>query len=222
MKARTGRKFSYDDRVTAIHEAGHAVAYWLTGTLPYSVHISSTESPTITDRRNRVQYFRGLTEAVRFSGFVPRQQLSRQAAQNAVIDAQIEAICCYAGPVAQAKYTRWGLNATLMFSGGIDDVRRATAALKWITSDSESISALEVNAIATARRLLSHRRAWASVYVLANELLHRRHIDAESLDLTISDAIGTQQPDLYTGPRDLPRDLRTICYLRMAPGLVES
>lgn len=188
---------SVNERMTAFHEAGHAVAYWATGTIPDAVHLLSLGADGIVDRRGRTMRCLGLTEAVRFSDRPPLKSLSHEQRRYAVLDAQVEAMCCYAGPVAQARSTRLPLNAVLLFGGGDEDVRNASKVLRWLTMNPKLFSKLERRAIDAARALLRQTEYWQGVTALAERLLETGCLDSNELNRLLAQATGRACPDLY-------------------------
>src|SRR5688572_582977 len=172
---------------TAAHEAGHAVAYWAIGVLPYSVAIAEFPGDTLIDRRNRASTGWGLCEASFCSNPVPRDILSKlrerklvkKMVKTIVRKLQLEAMCIFAGPVAEAQFRRRALSDVLKTTGK-GDRKSARAAFRWITDKKKIRYQLERAAIDAACQLMSEYAT--SVTALAEELRHIRRVDSKRID----------------------------------------
>ncbi len=205
---------AWSRKESAIHEAGHAVAFWAIGVLPYTVWIPAYRGEKFVDRRNRVRSIDGICDASFFDMVLPLSgfPLSRLPAEFRPIwirNAQLNAICAYAGPIAEARYCRCPLLRVLMTTGK-DDFDTVLTSLRWLAPDDKNIyRRLEFLVSAAARRLV--KMYATSISAVAEELEDKGQVGPERIDQIIRAHAGHAKPrhgepppwlvpKLYAGP----------------------
>ncbi|WP_288079199.1 hypothetical protein [Pseudomonas sp.] len=169
-------------RVVAIHEAGHALAYWWNGQGIYSATARSKveilAGPYI-DRKGRESNPGGIVEA---SSFIPAPSLALEYGHGMPAELLPELVArdllhAYSGPVAEAIHRRTGLEWVL-WDGGYSDWQHAGDLLALLPeADQPEAGRL---AIARCRELV--RRYWPAVEALADLLQARGHVEGEDVE----------------------------------------
>jgi hypothetical protein len=178
-------------RHTAIHEAGHAVAYWSFGCLPYGVQLASIPGQPIIDRHGREVRAHGLVEASFFSPIDSLDTFPHAVKGISVRRAQIEAICAYAGPVAEARARKTAL-LNVLWTYGTDDYKRVMTVVDWMNLDTARKDQVFEIVDWAARRIMTEYRD--AVNALADVILKERQVDGSRIDQIIVRATGRQRP----------------------------
>lgn len=189
---------AYRSRATAIHEAGHALAYWWNGQFIYTVAVRSSDDkragPYIT-RKGLECYLSGVVEGV---DFIPCPQLLKLSldAGGPKLDglsgpaaeglrayygrlpelAAADLLHAYCGPVAHAIHNKQSLTHVL-WAGGWSDYQHICALLGLLPEDQREEA--DRQAIARCRALV--RRYWPAVCALADLLQERGTVDGEEV-----------------------------------------
>lgn len=178
-------------RITSIHEAGHAVAYWSFGCLPYCVQLVSRPGEPIIDRRGRAVRAHGLVEASFFSPIVSLEAVPHELKGTSIRRAQLEAICAYAGPVAEARARKTSLLQVLL-TNGAEDHKHAEAAIDWIKLDAARKDQVFRFVEWATRRIMTEYRD--AVGALGGVLLKEGQVDRNGIDQIIVRSTGRQHP----------------------------
>ncbi|WP_249934995.1 hypothetical protein [Azotobacter chroococcum] len=168
-------------RYVAIHEAGHALAYWWNGQF-----IDSATARTKAERRAGPLMSRNGREVdcdgmVEGSNFIAAPSVDLEYGLhlgNPLLPEMVERdlLHCYAGPVAEAQYRRAGLWLALWLGGG-GDMEHARELLALLPEDQRA--AAERRTIARCRELV--RRYWPAVCALADLLQERGRVEGEDV-----------------------------------------
>lgn len=173
------RRFNKIPRYLAIHEAGHAVVCWYTGTRFDAIAVRAAkeieQGPHI-DRRGRTCRVRGLVEVTaRFTpefGVTPRFETVQR------INAQIDILIAYAGPLAEARYRRSA--AWMIFLlGGDSDNEQAEARIQCFTYTEDEAEAMRLHLEKMTRAIFRESRIWEAVHRLATALQKRCFLEWE-------------------------------------------
>jgi hypothetical protein len=194
---KTAGSEAWSRKESAVHEAGHAVAYWAIGVLPYTVWIPAYRGEKFVDRRNRVRSLDGICDASFFnmllpSSGIPLGGLPMPMRSIAVKHAQLNAMCAYAGPIAEARYRRCLLLRVLMTTGK-DDFDSTLTTLRWLAPDENIYRRLELLVSAAARRLV--KMYATSISALAEELVDKGQVGSERIDQIIRAQAGHARPN---------------------------
>ena len=167
------------NRITAVHEAGHAVAYCHFAHGFHYAHVAPDGERYIIDRRDRVVAAAGLTE--------PRTHFDEPALfphglptiagyprEKALERGLRVLICSLAGPYAEARHRRCSCLAVIL-GGGSEDWDEAKAIAAYIKPD-DPTSVLD-RAERIVRAFLRERDAWGQITALADNLLRHGRID---------------------------------------------
>lgn len=174
-------------RCTCFHEAGHAVLRWWLGhdadyamVLPLAAALAAARAP---DRYGRPQ----VVEATVYGYAIATPEIYKRHLANArANDLRLPERCaarvamalmnCYAGPVAEARYTRKSLVACIIAggSGDMESMDRILAA--WFDDESDR-SAARDEAISMTRAFVRSPKAWAAICVVARALQQRGELD---------------------------------------------
>jgi hypothetical protein len=207
-------------RFAAIHEAGHAVAHWYTGSRFQRVFVRTIEEvaagPYI-DNRGREHTVTGMVEGERrhnslfemTRGQIRSIDVENQTdASDVEIDgkslkkrqhtlAGLEIIHDLAGPIAEAKFLEVSTIAVIIEAGRDDWEHAKTMAADVVCSEEEISSMLEAQELET-RKMFQMPGVWQAVLALADELIKRRSINGEEAVTIIAK---------YTGEADRPSDI---------------
>lgn len=167
-------------RHAAIHEAGHALAYWWNGQ-----HIEFAEARTglYTDRRGRefeaAADLEGMVAGASFIASPAMTLQDRIGMDNPLFPEMVarDLLHCYAGPVAEAIHRHIGLMVAL-WVGGAGDMHTARQLLA-LLPEAERPEA-ERQAVARCRVLV--RRYWPAVLALADLLQERGRVEGEDVE----------------------------------------
>lgn len=184
-------------RRVAIHEAGHALAYWWNGLAIYSATArtkAAMRAGQHIDRRGREADLEGVVEA---ASFIAAPSLTVELVRNmpAYLPPELVAdmpemvardlLNCYAGPVAEAIHRRCGLWSVL-WNGGAGDWQHAGDLLELLPEDDRP----EANRKAIARCRVLVRRYWPAVESLADLLQARGHVEGEDVEALLCAVTG--------------------------------
>ena len=181
----------------AVHEAGHAVAGWSTGTRFRFVHLRTQEEvlagPYLDDRGREVDCIGGVEGSDRYHPLSllysdPSLRLDDMEVGNCSAEdllalkttwranAEIDIIISMAGPVAEARYRHFSLTATY-FLGGAGDIEKIRPRLDYLTRTEAERTRLEVDLEARTRRMFREPSVWDAVLAVADELRARRKLE---------------------------------------------
>jgi hypothetical protein len=165
-------------RRTAVHEAGHVLAFWWNGQHIARVTVRTpTEARTgpMIDLRGNPHDAEGLVEA---DYLVPCPSLDppgiAECLPSMVESIERDLIDCFAGPVAEAVF-RHTKPDPLLSDGGRGDQRRGYALISLLPA--RKLLDAESQAIARAIRLV--RRYWPAVTAVADLLQARGSVSGE-------------------------------------------
>lgn len=169
-------------RWTAVHEAGHALAYWWNGQGIHSVSVRTKAeilAGQYVDRRGRESNPGGIVEA---SDFIGSPSLIREYRLYGMYDGLQEMVArdllhAFSGPVAEALHRGVDLEWVL-YAGGRSDWQHASELLALLPDDDRPEA--ERLAIARCRELMRHY--WPAVQVLASVLQARGVVDGEEVE----------------------------------------
>ncbi|MNZ62261.1 hypothetical protein D3C78_803770 [compost metagenome] len=178
-------------RRVAIHEAGHALAYWWNGQGIYSA-VARTKAemragPYITRRGCERGDLEGIVEAADFIG-APSLALEYGHGMDGELLVELVArdlLHCAAGPVAEAIHRRDSLEDVL-WAGGISDLQKAGELLALLPEDQRAEA--DRQAIARCRELV--RRYWPAVLALADLLQERGCVEGEEVEALLCAVTG--------------------------------
>jgi hypothetical protein len=161
--------------ITAVHEAGHAVAAWKLGQFFYSVQIAT--DGLVVDRRGRSIPCDGLTEIT--GAYDPQmRKLTTQLIPIGPADiahATLSATIDAAGPVAEARHAKRGL-AQILLGPGREDLGSIVGAGNFV-----NVPSLCERSVNLARKLFARPGAWGAVAAIADALLRQRCLDFEQV-----------------------------------------
>lgn len=187
-------------RRVAIHEAGHALAYWWNGQGIYSVTArtkADMRTGPAVDRRGRESHdVEGFVEA---SSFIPAPALALEYGHHMPADLLPELVArdllhTYSGPVAEAIYRRIGLDE-VVWNGGYGDFLNACDLLMLLPETVRNQA--EYEAIARCRELV--RRYWPAVAALADLLQKHGYVEGEDVEALLC-AITGESPEWRGNP----------------------
>ncbi|WP_261793001.1 hypothetical protein [Pseudomonas chlororaphis] len=179
-------------RCTAIHEAGHALAFWWNGQPIARVSVrtlAQTRAGPLLDLRGNWQYVAGLVEA---DYRVPRPAFEAPGIAE-YLPSMVEAIerdllHCFAGPVAEAIYRHAG-SARVISGSGRGDLSRGHELISLLPPR----KLLDAQALAIARASRLVHRYWSAVVDLADLLQERGMVDGETVNARLC-AISGESP----------------------------
>jgi hypothetical protein len=164
------------DRLSAIHEAGHLAA---NQALVFGFHEAVLwPGPGSTDSRGR-PIIGPTTHGSSFNCHIPVPVISGYPEQSHALireEARRYIITCLAGPIAEARYAKCSLVAVLV-AGGRDDFKQIQAVLKFLDLPDEERCALELESERSARQLLSEH--WSAVTAIADAMLAGEKADSD-------------------------------------------
>jgi hypothetical protein len=178
-------------RRVAIHEAGHALAYWWNGQGIYSATARTKAEmragPYITRRGCERGELEGIVEA---ADFIAAPSLALKYGNGMDGELLVELVArdllhCAAGPVAEAIHRRASLESVL-WAGGISDLQKAGELLALLPDDQRAEA--DRQAIARCRELV--RRYWPAVLALADLLQAHGHVEGEDVEALLCAATG--------------------------------
>lgn len=191
-------KKAQPSRRVAIHEAGHALAYWWSGQGIYSAAArtkAEMRAGPYIDRRGRESDPEGIVEA---SSFIPAPSVALEYGHSMGADlpelVARDLLHCYSGPVAEAIYRRTGLEWVFWF-GGFGDWQNASDLLALLPEDQRPEAGRQ--AIARCRELV--RRYWPAVLALADLLQARGRVEGEDVESLLC-AITGESPEWRGNP----------------------
>lgn len=177
-------------RRVAIHEAGHALAYWWNGQGIYSA-TARTKAEILAgpavDRRGRESDVAGFVEG---SNFIPAPSLALEYGHGMPAELLPELVArdllhAYSGPVAEAQQRRTGLEWVL-WGGGFGDMQHAGELLALLPDDQRAEA--DRQAIARCREMV--RRYWPAVLALADLLQERGCVEGEDAEALLCAVTG--------------------------------
>lgn len=187
-------------RRVAIHEAGHALAYWWNGQGIYSAAARTKAEmragPYITRRGCERGDLEGMVEAADFIG-APSLALEYGHAPEGALLAELVArdlLHAYSGPVAEAIYRRTGLEWVFWF-GGFGDWQHASDLLALLPEDQRPEAGRQ--AITRCRELV--RRYWPALLALADLLQARGRVEGEDVESLLC-AVTGKSPEWRGNP----------------------
>jgi hypothetical protein len=207
-------------RGIAIHEAGHAVSRWYTGTYFDLVVVRSPreqqEGPFIDDsgksydgggfvlasRRYRSRYLLS-GKTVRAIDMKPnsvidpsdKNEILRPARER--VQCEIEIMHDFAGPIAHAKYAHKSM-IYMMFHGGYYDYMNACSLVDDYCRIKEERKSMMDRLEKQTRNIFRKPGVWNAVEALATALQEKRYIEWEEAVDIIS---------MHTGEKDRPFDV---------------
>lgn len=186
-------------RRVAIHEAGHALAYWWNGQGIYSATARTKAEmragPHITRRGCERGDVEGIVEAADFIA-APSLDLEYGHSMGTELPELVarDLLHCAAGPVAEAIYRRDSLEGVL-WAGGISDLQKAGELLALLPEDQRAEA--DRQAIARCRELV--RRYWPAVLALADLLQARGRVEGEDVEALLC-AVTGESPEWRGNP----------------------
>lgn len=193
-------------RVTAHHEAGHALARLYLGHRFDRVVVRTVRealaNPHVDGRGRRLDC-EGLVEGYSLCapyltpeilGAMEGTAPGRREAvlRDAVEGAEMEMAWLLAGPAAEARYRRRSLAEVALAGGGVDDWRRARACAEtWFRPD--PAAALEL-AEGRARALVASGPGWRALRRLAEALVGRGVLECEEAEIVFAAEYGAVVP----------------------------
>lgn len=187
-------------RRVAIHEAGHALAYWWNGQAIYSVTARTKADmrtgPYITRRGQERGEVEGIVEAADFIG-APSLALEYGHGMDNELLAELVArdlLHAYSGPVAESIYRRTSL-AWVLWNGGYGDWQIATDLLALLPEADRPEA--DRQAIARCRELV--RRYWPAVEALADLLQKHGYVEGEDVEALLV-TISGESPEFRGNP----------------------
>jgi hypothetical protein len=195
--------------LSAVHEAGHAIAYWAFGVLPDSVELPRNLGDELVDSWGRKVICSGLTEASFFDHlFLPLSESPREVRGKLIKAAQIRAICDYAGPFAEARY-RHASELWVLLTCGYQDFDHAKKVIRWVTTDPELVNKISLIVERAARRVISVYAP--AIKALAKELEYAGRVEDERIDELAEAAMGYPIPKHGSVPSWLEGKLYREC-----------
>ena len=177
-----------DRAVTAIHEAGHCLAHIHFGLDFDNVELAGDSGRLSKNRLGIEHEGRGKVHFINWNLLHPRSYFDQtypELLEGFLREAEIQLACIYAGPIAQAKFMRYGLFGAIL-SGGQDDVRFAAKILRHWWPDEPYYRPKEKLAERRARRLIKSEQGWQVVQQIARRLLVHGAMDSdECLDIYV-------------------------------------
>lgn len=187
-------------RRVAIHEAGHALAYWWNGQGIYSATARTKADmrtgPYVTRRGLERGEVEGIVEAADFIG-APSLALEHGHGMDNELLGELVArdlLHAYSGPVAEAIYRRTSLEWVL-WNGGYGDWQIANDLLALVPEADRPEA--ERQAIARCRELV--RRYWPAVAALADLLQKHGYVEGEDVEALLCAATG-EAPEFRGNP----------------------
>lgn len=165
------------DRLSAIHEAGHATVGYLLGQFPERVSIKAQGNSG-----GHVAYLQVEAESIARAALLGRRDIDREVVSN-------DLVSIAAGPLAQAMSQGGARSTPFAWSeyGGYYDhgiaTRLLTAAVDLI--DMRNLD----DAVESARDLLEEPRIWAATERVARELMRYQEIDFKLLQFAVLGAV---------------------------------
>ncbi|MGH8419958.1 MAG: hypothetical protein ACRER8_22195 [Pseudomonas sp.] len=175
-------------RRIAIHEAGHALAYWWNGQGIYTATARTVVEMRAGPMLSRKGYPMDVAGVVEAADFInPSVWTQEEAASHSMFTEMVERdlLHCYAGPMAEATYRRAKFGNVLMASGEAD-LAQVDALLDLLPL--ETRDAIDDRALFRSGRLV--RRYWAAITVIGDLLQEHGTVDGEDLTATISSFTG--------------------------------
>ncbi|WP_349571748.1 hypothetical protein [Azotobacter salinestris] len=194
-----GLKKAKPSRRVAIHEAGHALAYWWNGQGIYSATARTKAEmragPHIT-RRGCESDLEGIVEAADFIG-APSLALEYGHGMDGGLLVELVArdlLHCASGPVAEAIHRRASLEDVL-WAGGIGDLQKAGELLALLPEDLRAEA--DRQAVARCRELV--RRYWPAIEALADLLQEHGRVEGEDVEALLC-AVTGELPEFRGNP----------------------
>jgi len=185
-------------RLTAFHEAGHALAFWWNGQPIARVTVrteAEAQAGPMVDLRGHVLHVEGLVEA---DYFVLHPALNARGIAeylpSMVESIERDLVDCFAGPVAEALHRHTESDPFSSGGGGAD--RQRGFELISLLPERKLLDA-ESQAIARCNRLV--RRYWPAVTALADLLQTQGSVDGKSISALLSELTG-ESPRLRGNP----------------------
>jgi hypothetical protein len=176
----------------AIHEAGHVVAEWLFGSLPYAVHILAP-GQEITYRRGRtMRQVGGFVETgLPYNVYGHPTHIRLADKLECRIEARryglAAAASIFAGPIAEARYRHGSLSGA-MLCGGRDDWQQIEEIAADLYPDADDQRRFVSLAEILARRALRGRLP--AIVTLARELHIAGTLDGDRLVVLLPELLG--------------------------------
>lgn len=175
-------------RRTAIHEAGHVLAFWWNGQRLERVTVRTrTEASTgpMIDLRGNPQNVEGLVEA---DYFVPHPAFDApgiaEYLPSMVESIERDLLHCFAGPVAEAVYLH--TKSDKFFSGSGGDLHRGYELIRLLPAR----KLLDAQSQAIARSSCLVRRYWPAVTAVADLLQEHGTVSGEAITALLCEVTG--------------------------------
>ncbi|VVO24190.1 hypothetical protein [Pseudomonas fluorescens] len=176
-------------RRTAVHEAGHALAFWWNGQHIERVTVRTRTEASIgpmIDLRGNRQNVEGLVEA---DYCVPHPSSNAPGIAE-YLPSMLESIerdllHCFAGPVAEAVY-RHTRSDRFIKGSGLGDLRRGYALISLLPAR----KLLDAESRAIARSSCLVRRYWPAVSAVADLLQEHGTVDGEAITALLWEVTG--------------------------------
>jgi len=183
-------------RRTAIHEAGHALAFWWNGQHIERVTVRTRTEAVIgpmIDLRGNPQNVEGLVEA---DYFVHHPSLDApgiaEYLPSMVESIERDLLHCFAGPVAEAVY-RHRKSDQFITGSGWGDRRRGYELISLLPAR----KLLDAESRAIARSSCLVRRYWAAVTAVADLLQEHGTVNGEAITALLCEVTG-ESPTLHS------------------------
>ncbi len=172
----------------AVHEAGHAIAHWYSGS-SFNVARVRTRSEIASGRRLDKLHLAANDVAGSITGprrYTSSETIGEQSSKSADgptpgrlstmrANAEIEILHDLAGPIAEARYRRTAI-VPLLIRGAASDYEHARRMAAEFADDAAEIAAAIAAGAAAARKMLQGHGVWAATLEIARELHRRRRI----------------------------------------------
>ncbi|QQX56896.1 hypothetical protein [Pseudomonas chlororaphis] len=179
-------------RCTAIHEAGHALAFWWNGQPIARVSVrtrAEAAAGPMLDLRGNPRYVEGLVEA---DYLVPRPAFDApgiaEYLPSMVESIERDLLHCFAGPVAEAIY-RHGRSDRLIKGSGRGDLSRGHELISLLPPR----KLLDAESRATARASCLVHRYWSAVGAVADLLQEHGTVEGQTISALLC-AISGESP----------------------------
>ena len=161
-------------RDTAIHEAGHVVAYCHFANGVYAAHLAGADR-VIVDRHGRTVHCLGLVE--------PRTSFDeaflREDRRAAVYDSGVRVmVCSLTGPYAEARHRKRS-RAAIALTYGTNDFNEANEIAARIEPDPERCEHLHQRVDRIVQKLLREPEVWCQIQAVANVLFRDGRIEGD-------------------------------------------
>jgi hypothetical protein len=189
-------------RCTAIHEAGHALAFWWNGQPITRVTVrtqAEAGAGPMLDLHGNPHYVEGLVEA---DYLVPRPAFDApgiaEYLPSMVESIERDLLHCFAGPVAEAIY-RHGRSARLIQGSGRGDLSRGHELISLLPPR----KLLDAEARAMARASCLVHRYWPALVAVADLLQERGTVEGQTITALLCSISGES-------PTPLGNDLASL------------